>query len=62
MGFRLGCDVGGTFTDFVLYDEASGEYHVDKLLTTPADPSIALPTTSPGPGASPTPPPSSPTR
>jgi len=42
MGFRLGCDVGGTFTDFVLYDEASGEYHVDKRLTTPADPSIAL--------------------
>ena len=42
MGFRLGCDVGGTFTDFVLYDEASGEFHVEKHLTTPADPSIAI--------------------
>ena len=40
--FRLGCDVGGTFTDFVLYDERSGEIHVEKCLTTPADPSIGI--------------------
>jgi N-methylhydantoinase A len=37
---RVGCDIGGTFTDFVLLDEASGEIQVEKGLTTPADPSI----------------------
>jgi N-methylhydantoinase A len=41
-GFRLGCDVGGTFTDFVLYDEVSGQIHIDKQLTTPADPSVGI--------------------
>ena len=40
--YRLGCDVGGTFTDFVLYDERSGAIHVEKCLTTPADPSIGI--------------------
>ena len=40
--YRLGCDVGGTFTDFVLYDERSGAIHVEKCLTTPADPSVAI--------------------
>jgi len=39
---RVGCDVGGTFTDFVLLDEASGEIQVEKGLTTPADPSIGI--------------------
>ena len=39
---RIGIDVGGTFTDFVLYDEASGALHVGKLLTTPDDPSVAV--------------------
>src|SRR5262249_37739770 len=57
---RVGCDVGGTFTDFVLLDEASGEIQVEKGLTTPADPSIgildglgALDRASPGHAASP---------
>ncbi len=40
--YRLGCDVGGTFTDFVLYDERSGAIHVEKCLTTPADPSVGI--------------------
>ena len=40
--YRLGCDVGGTFTDFVLYDEGSGAIHVEKCLTTPADPSVGM--------------------
>ena len=40
--YRLGCDVGGTFTDFVLYDERSGAIHVEKCLTTPADPSVGV--------------------
>jgi N-methylhydantoinase A len=42
MTWRLGCDIGGTFTDFVLLDEATGAFGVEKVLTTPADPSIAV--------------------
>jgi N-methylhydantoinase A len=37
-GYRLGVDVGGTFTDFVLIDERTGELARDKCLTTPEDP------------------------
>jgi N-methylhydantoinase A len=37
---RLGFDIGGTFTDFALYDEATGELRIGKRLTTPTDPSI----------------------
>ena len=40
--YRLGVDVGGTFTDFVLLDEDSGEIHIAKSLTTPADPSVGI--------------------
>lgn len=36
--FRLGIDVGGTFTDFVLVDLASGALFREKCLTTPEDP------------------------
>jgi len=39
---RIGVDVGGTFTDFVLYDEAHDRVHTGKRLTTPQDPSIAI--------------------
>jgi len=39
LGYRLGCDVGGTFTDFVLLDQESGRFDVHKVLTTPLDPS-----------------------
>jgi len=39
---RIGCDIGGTFTDFVLLDERSGELATYKCLTTPADPSDAV--------------------
>ena len=35
---RLGVDVGGTFTDLIFYDEASGEMRVGKVPTTPAAP------------------------
>jgi N-methylhydantoinase A len=42
MGYRLGIDVGGTFTDFALYDETSGRLDVRKVLSTPRDPSIAV--------------------
>ncbi len=37
--FRAGVDVGGTFTDVVLVEEATGEIHVAKVPTVPADPS-----------------------
>ncbi len=38
---RIGFDIGGTFTDFILVDEAHGRLHLHKCLTTPEDPSIA---------------------
>ena len=39
---RVGIDVGGTFTDFVLLHENSGETLTYKCLTTPADPADAI--------------------
>jgi N-methylhydantoinase A/oxoprolinase/acetone carboxylase beta subunit len=40
--YRLGCDIGGTFTDFVLLDDRTGEIQTHKCLTTPRDPSDAV--------------------
>ena len=40
--FRLGCDIGGTFTDFVLVNDETGEFQINKCLTTPGDPSDAV--------------------
>ncbi len=37
--YRLGIDIGGTFTDGVLIDEITGDISIDKVLTTPPDPS-----------------------
>jgi N-methylhydantoinase A len=42
VGHRLGIDVGGTFTDLVLYDEASGALTVEKVPSVPADPSEGI--------------------
>ena len=39
---RLGIDIGGTFTDFVLLDDTSGQITTYKCLTTPRDPSDAI--------------------
>jgi len=39
---RIGIDVGGTFTDFVLLEDATGRTHTHKCLTTPRDPSDAI--------------------
>src|SRR5262249_56120611 len=36
--YRVGLDIGGTFTDFVLLDRVSGEIRLHKCLTTPDDP------------------------
>ncbi|MDF1790540.1 MAG: hydantoinase B/oxoprolinase family protein [Thalassobaculaceae bacterium] len=38
--YRIGFDIGGTFTDFVLLDEQDHQLHLHKCLTTPHDPSI----------------------
>ena len=40
--FRLGCDIGGTFTDFVLVNDETGAFQTHKCLTTPSDPSNAV--------------------
>lgn len=40
--YRLGCDIGGTFTDFVLLNDSTGEIKINKCLTTPVDPSDAV--------------------
>jgi N-methylhydantoinase A len=40
--FRVGVDVGGTFTDAVLISEATGEIHIAKVPSTPKDPSIGF--------------------
>ncbi|HMA88372.1 MAG TPA: hydantoinase/oxoprolinase family protein [Burkholderiales bacterium] len=39
---RIGIDVGGTFTDFVLLDDATGRSRTYKCLTTPRNPSDAI--------------------
>ena len=38
----VGVDIGGTFTDLMLYDTQSGEVAVHKLRSTPDDPGVAL--------------------
>lgn len=42
MSRTLGIDVGGTFTDFFMVDETSGETWVHKVNSTPDDPSRAI--------------------
>jgi N-methylhydantoinase A len=38
----VGVDIGGTFTDFMLYDTESGAVHVHKVPSTPAEPEQAM--------------------
>ncbi len=38
IGFRIGVDIGGTFTDVVMLDPRSGRLANEKVLTTPHDP------------------------
>ncbi len=40
--YRIGVDIGGTFTDFVMQDVQTGRLFNEKVLTTPADPSQAV--------------------
>ena len=39
--FRIGVDIGGTFTDLVMVD-AQGQLRNEKVLTTPHDPSVGV--------------------
>ena len=38
MSYRIGVDIGGTFTDFCAFDEANGTVHTHKVLSTPDRP------------------------
>jgi N-methylhydantoinase A len=42
MTFRLGVDVGGTFTDLLLVDETSGQTYMAKVPSTPEDSSVGV--------------------
>jgi N-methylhydantoinase A/oxoprolinase/acetone carboxylase beta subunit/N-methylhydantoinase B/oxoprolinase/acetone carboxylase alpha subunit len=42
VGYRIGIDVGGTFTDFLVVDERSGVSRLFKRPSTPEDPSRAV--------------------
>jgi len=42
MTYRLGVDVGGTFTDLILVNESSGDIHTAKVPSTPSDSSIGV--------------------
>ncbi len=42
--YRVGVDIGGTFTDLIVFDDATGTFAVGKVLTTPHDPSQAVET------------------
>ncbi len=40
--YRLGVDIGGTFTDAVMMDEASGKVSLVKMASTPQEPSVGF--------------------
>ncbi|MBW7929713.1 MAG: hydantoinase/oxoprolinase family protein [Gammaproteobacteria bacterium] len=42
MSYRLGVDVGGTFTDLILVNGQTGDVHSAKVPSTPSDPSIGV--------------------
>jgi len=42
MSYRIGVDIGGTFTDFALVDDTTGTLAIHKQLTTPKDPSLSV--------------------
>lgn len=42
MSYRLGVDVGGTFTDLLLINEQTGETHTAKVPSTPEDSSLGV--------------------
>ena len=40
--WMVGIDTGGTFTDLIAVDPASGEFRLAKVPSHPADPSVAV--------------------
>jgi N-methylhydantoinase A len=42
--YRIGVDIGGTFTDLVIFNDATGNFALGKTLTTSRDPSQAIET------------------
>ena len=40
--YRLGVDIGGTFTDLVMVNDNNGRLFDEKVLTTPEDPSLGV--------------------
>jgi N-methylhydantoinase A len=42
MPYRLGVDIGGTFTDATLLNEETGELRIGKVSSTPKDPSLGF--------------------
>ena len=42
MGLKIGIDVGGTFTDLLLFNDDSGEIQLLKTPSTPDDQSIGI--------------------
>ena len=42
MSYRVGIDIGGTFTDFALLSEGDGRLYIHKQLTTPDDPAKSV--------------------
>jgi N-methylhydantoinase A len=39
---RIGIDIGGTFTDFLMFDESTGTFTLGKTLTTPSEPAAGV--------------------
>ncbi len=42
MGYRVGVDIGGTFTDFCVFDEQTRDLHTLKVLSTPDRPGAEI--------------------
>ena len=42
MSSRIGVDIGGTFTDFIMYNESDNSITIDKIPTTPQEPQKAV--------------------
>jgi N-methylhydantoinase A len=40
--YSIGIDIGGTFTDIVFWDEETGDYLTQKVLTTPQEPHVGV--------------------
>lgn len=51
---RIGVDIGGTFTDVLLFDAERRRFRIAKVLTTPDDPSRAVENAVPRSSAAPT--------